>query len=265
MLFDLQSPRRRLAVKFVYGGLALLLGGGLILGTFGGSGGGLLDSIGLGGGGNSSGFEDQISAAQDKVTADPTNPAAALELARVHFLAGNAQLDADPTTGQTKQTTESIEEFQRAADAWDAYLKLNPPRPSSNVAVLIAQAYLGLAQTATSAGEADTDIKGAAQAQQIVADAKPSQGAFTNLAIYLYFSGDIAAADAAAKKAVAAAEPSQAAALAKQLEALKADAVKFRKAVDAQLKPAKGGAGAPAPGTTSPFSNPLQSSPSLGG
>ncbi|MFN2612535.1 MAG: hypothetical protein ABR536_04095, partial [Solirubrobacterales bacterium] len=187
MLFDLQSPRRRIIVKFVYGGLALLIGGGLILGTFGSSGGGLLDSIGLGGGGgNSSGFEDQIKTAQEKVSANPADPAAQLELARVHFLAGNSQLDTDPDTGQTQATADSIEEFQRAADAWDAYLKLDPPQPSSNVATLMAQAYLGLAQAATSAGEADTNIKAAAQAQQIVADAKPSQGAFSNLAIYLY-------------------------------------------------------------------------------
>ncbi|MFN2612208.1 MAG: hypothetical protein ABR536_02435, partial [Solirubrobacterales bacterium] len=127
--------------------------------------------------------------------------------------------------------------------------------------------YLGLAQAATSAGEADTNIKAAAQAQQIVADAKPSQGAFSNLAIYLYFAGDTAAADEAAKKAAAAAEPAQAASLAKSLEQLKAQAAKFREQVKSASKPPKGGAGAAAPGepaTTNPFSNPLQSSPSLG-
>jgi hypothetical protein len=274
VLFDLQSPRRRVVVKFVYGGLALLIGGGLILGTFGSSGGGLLDSIGLGSGSSSnSGFEDQINSAQDKVTANPTDPAAQLELARAHFLAGNAQLNAnaDPNTGQAAPTTESIQEFQRAADAWVAYLKLKPPQPSSNVAVLMAQAYLGLAQTATSAAEADSDIKGAAKAQQIVVDAKPSQGSYTNLAIYLYFSGDTAGGDAAAAKAAAAADPAQATQLTAQLNKLKAAAAKFRKQVDAALKPATGAQGgqaspAPgAPGATNPFSNPLQSSPSAGG
>lgn len=269
VLFDLQSPRRRVVVKFVYGGLALLIGGGLILGTFGSSGGGLLDSIGLGGGSSSnSGFEDQINAAQDKVTANPNDPAAALELARAHFLAGNSELNAnaDPNTGQAQPTTESIQEFQRAADAWDAYLKLKPPQPSSNVAVLMAQAYLGLAQTATSATEADADIKGAATAQQIVVDDKPSQGSYTNLAIYLYFSGDTAGADAAAAKAAATADPAQATQLTSQLNQLKTAAAKFRKQVDAATAPAKGGKGAPAPTPgNNPFSNPLQSSPSAGG
>jgi hypothetical protein len=274
VLFDLQSPRRRVVVKFVYGGLALLIGGGLILGTFGSSGGGLLDSIGLGGGSSSnSGFEDQINSAQDKVTANPNDPAARLALARAHFLAGNTELNAnaDPNTGQSTPTTEAIQEFQRAADAWDAYLKLNPPQPSSNVAVLMAQSYLTLAQTATSAAEADSDIKGAAKAQQIVVDAKPSQGAYTNLAIYLYFSGDTAGGDAAAAKAAAAAGPAAGTQLTAQLDKLKAAAAKFRKQVDAALKPAtgaQGGQAAPAPGapgTTNPFSNPLQSSPSAGG
>jgi hypothetical protein len=269
VLFDLQSPRRRLAVKFVYGGLAVLIGGGLILGTFGSSGGGLLDSIGLGGGGGGSDpFKDQISSAQAKVTANPKDRAALLELTRAHFLSGNSKLDADPQTGQTKPTEDSNQEFERAADAWTQYLKTKPTKPSSDVASLIVQAYIGLAQSATSASAADSDIKGAAAAQQIVADAMPSQGSLSNLAIYLYFSGDTAGGDKAAQQASALAQPAQKTALAQQLAQLKTQAAKFRQEVKAALKPPPAPGGAPAPGapsTTNPFQNPLSTPGGLGG
>ena len=63
MLFDLRSPRRRVAIKFIYGTLAVLMGGGLIFFGIGSDASGGLSEV-FGGGNADSGFEDQIEEAE---------------------------------------------------------------------------------------------------------------------------------------------------------------------------------------------------------
>ncbi len=70
-------------------------------------------------------------------------------------------------------------------------------------AQLAATALFSLAQTATTGAEAEADVKAAAQAQQIVADARPNLGTISTLAIYDYYSFKYKEGDRATKKAAA--------------------------------------------------------------
>ena len=76
MLFDLRDPRRKNVIRVIYATLAVLMGGGLILFGIGGEvSGGLFDGLGIGSG-NSSGIEDQLEEAEQRVQENPRNPQA---------------------------------------------------------------------------------------------------------------------------------------------------------------------------------------------
>lgn len=237
MLFDLQSPGRRRIIKVVYAILAALLVIGLVGFGIGSnvSGGGLSDLFG-GGGSADTGFEDQISAAEDKVAANPKDEKAQLELVTLNLQAGNTQLDSDPSTGQTIVTSDAEDSFNKAADAWDAYLKLKPAKPDSGAALQIAGTFFLLAQNSTSAADAQSQVQAAADAQQVAADENPSRGNLGNLALYLYFAGDFAKADQVAAQAVAAEPQGKQAALQKQYDQIKAQAEAFKKQVAQEQK-----------------------------
>ncbi|MDX6616124.1 MAG: hypothetical protein QOD60_1215 [Solirubrobacterales bacterium] len=274
MLFDLQSPRRRRVVKFVYGGLALLLGAGLIAGTFGSGGGNgsILDTI-FGGGGNSTAstaFDDQIKQAEAKLTVNPQDPQALLSLVTLHVQKGQQELNVDSSTGQQSPTVDSTTDFQKAADSWAAYLKTKPNKLSGTAAQQVAQGYLFLAESSTTAAAADANLKGAADAQKIAAEQTPTLGSLSTLAQYLYFAGDTAAADQAGKEALAKASASQKTQLTQSLAQIKKVAAQIRQQIDtaAKQEKAQAKAGGTAAGGTAggnPFQNPLGSSGGLGG
>jgi hypothetical protein len=275
VLFDLQSPRRRRVVKFVYGGLALLLGAGLLVGTFGSGGGNgnILDQI-FGGGGNSSAssaFDDQIKQAEQKLAVNPQDQQALISLVTLQVQKGQTELDVDQSTGQQSPTVDSTTDFQKAADSWATYLKTNPNKPNFAAATQVAQAYLFLAESSTTASEADANLKGAADAQKVAAEQQPTLGSLSSLAQYLYFAGDTAAADQAGKEALAKADASQKTQLEQSLAQIKKTAAQIRQQIDAAAKQEKeqakaGGTGTPgATGGSNPFQNPLSSGSSLGG
>jgi tetratricopeptide (TPR) repeat protein len=242
MLFDLRGKRRRL-VQVVYAVLAALFFISFIgFGIGSDATGGIFDALGIGGSDTSSTssnpqFESEIDAAEQKLDQNPKDEKALLKLARVHSLAGRTALEADPETGQPVVTDEARTQFDDSVQAWERYLKL-APKPDANAAGLVVQSYVYL-----------NDAEGAAKTQQIVADARPSSGAFGNLALYLYASGDIAGGDAAAKKAVAEAEPTQRKSIEKQLEQTKKVAVKQLEQLKKQSKNAQ---------NAPPGENPLQ-------
>jgi hypothetical protein len=275
VLFDLQSPRRRRVVKFVYGGLALLLGAGLLVGTFGSGGGNgnILDQI-FGGGGNSSAssaFDDQIKQAEQKLAVNPQDQQALISLVTLQVQKGQTELDVDQSTGQQSPTVDSTTDFQKAADSWATYLKTNPNKPNFAAATQVAQAYLFLAESSTTASEADANLKGAADAQKVAAEQQPTLGSLSSLAQYLYFAGDTAAADQAGKEALAKADASQKTQLEQSLAQIKKTAAQIRQQIDAAAKQEKeqakaGVTGAPgATGGSNPFQNPLSSGSGLGG
>ena len=98
---------------------------------------------------------------------------------------------------------------------------------------------------------ADAGNRRARAVQRIVAEKTPSQNSYGTLALILYQTGDIAAGDAAAKKAESLAPKSQRKQVKDQLDQFHKQAVKLKQK---QAKVQKN-----APPATSPGASPLQS------
>ncbi|MGH2961661.1 MAG: hypothetical protein ACRDL3_05635 [Solirubrobacterales bacterium] len=254
MLFDLRGKRRRF-IQVVYALLAALFLIGFVgfgVGSESGAGG-IFDALGVGGGDDGSSnpqYEEQIESAEQQVAQNPKDERALVELARVHFLAGQSELEADEQTGAPVVTDEARVELDESVKAWERYLKLEPKNPDANAAGLVVQGYVFL-----------NDAEGASETQRIVTDARPSQGAYSNLAFYLYAAGDIEGGDEAADRAVAEAEGAQKASTRKQLAGIRKSAIKQEEKLKKASKQAEdappganplqtplgGGAPAPAP------------------
>ncbi|MGZ4293876.1 MAG: hypothetical protein ACXVRM_06510, partial [Solirubrobacteraceae bacterium] len=150
MLFDLRSRGRRRTVQAVYLGLAVLMGGGLILfGVGTGSGiGGLLNAFTGNGSNNQSAQISQAEKTAIKQTQkDPTNAAAwgALLTARYQN-ASSVGFDSATNT----YTAAGKQELTKATDAWKRYLALTKS-PSNDLSIVAANAYATLGDYANEA------------------------------------------------------------------------------------------------------------------
>jgi hypothetical protein len=214
MLFDLRGRHRRRAVKVIYIGLALLIGGGLVLfgvGTGGGSGGGLLNAASENEGSGGKSFADEIKKYEKTLRTQPKNVAAweKLTLAQLHEAGGEAYVN--PATGAP--TAKGRELFTQASHSWESYLALNPPKPSTELAKLMVRVYgaEGLNQPAA-----------AVQVLQLVVAAEPNSASFySQLALYAYKAKNPRVGDLASAKAVSLAPAARRAALKKELESVK--------------------------------------------
>jgi hypothetical protein len=216
VLFDLQSPRRRRVIRVTFGALAAIFAISFVFLGVGTGGGGFSfsDLFGSGGGGSTAtAFDDQIDAAQAKLQANPNDTAALAELVQLQYSAANAN-----TASNGAPTSAGEQHLQEAADSWNKYVKLSNDKPSASTAVyalntfdLLARLNFAKARTDTTNTDALTDVtaavdswKTAAQAQQILIDARPNganANTYANLAQYLYLAGDTAGGDAAVAKA----------------------------------------------------------------
>jgi hypothetical protein len=211
VLFDLRSRGRRRTVQVVYLGLAVLMGGGLILfGVGAGNGfGGILDAFTHNG---SSGAQKQVVSQQEKqalaaIKVDPGSAAnwAALVQAR-HVTASQEQ---DATTGQF--TAAGKRELTSEGQAWQRYLKLTKT-PDPNLAILVARAY-----------DAIGAYSDEASAWEIVTAANPTAASFyENLAAASYLAKQTRKGDLAAAKAINLVPQAQRFELRQQLNQLKA-------------------------------------------
>jgi hypothetical protein len=195
MLFDLRGRGRRRAVQAIYLGLAILMGGGLVLfGVGGATSGGLLDAFNSSSGQTSADkvFQKRIDKAQAGVRVHPTEPRAWAELTRVRFQQAGSGDGFDPNQGAF--TDKGKEQLQGAASAWDKYLTLTD-KPDDTVAALMVQAFgtSGLNQP----GEA-------VSAMEIIVDNRPATGPlYVQLASLAYQAGQTRKAQLASKKALA--------------------------------------------------------------
>jgi hypothetical protein len=216
MLFDLRSAGRRRTVKAVYLGLALLMFVGFVGFSIGSSGlsGGIVDAItGNKGGGNGADaatkrLQTNINVAARRTRTSPSDPAAWAALARAHINISSVGDNFDPA--KQTYTASGKQQLTAAGQAWDKYVALNPQKPDQGLARLMIQAYLSL-----------TNYAKATSAQEIVADAEPTQQTFTNLALYAYAANQTRKGDLAAAKAVSLAPKKQQKQLKQQLASAK--------------------------------------------
>jgi hypothetical protein len=247
MLFDIRG-RRKTAVKVVYAILAVLMGLSLFL-VVGPLNIGQIFNSESSSGSAAKQFEEQAERAEAKLRKDPGNPDWLLALTRAQVNEGNAQVNVTSTGGQ-ELTPEAMQSYQQASQTWSEYLA-SSKKPSSGLALLMSPVLLRVAEYGSrSYTEAQRNIEAAADAQQIVAEQRPSLNSYSTLALYRTFTGDFAAAETAKKKALGfTKEKSERELVEGQLEEAKKNAEKFqqqrKKAEKEGKKAAKAGAGTP--------------------
>jgi hypothetical protein len=198
MVFD-TGGRRRGVVKVVYAILAILMGFSLLL-VVGPAPLQQLFGVSNSVSNAADQFEEQAQRIEQKLKKNPENPELLLSLTRAQINAGNSLAESNPETGEIAYTPEAVQRLQAASESWSKYLKTTD-EPNSGGAQVVAQALFGLAQTSRSGAEAESNVRAAAQAQQIVSEARPSLGSLSTLAIYRLFSFDYKGAAEAQKKA----------------------------------------------------------------
>jgi hypothetical protein len=139
-------------VQVVYLGLALLMGGGLVLfGVGAGNGnGGLLNAFTGNGSGNSQGsvLSQAEKTAVKATQVDPNSPSAWASLISARWATATAGSNYDSTTGNF--TTSGKKELAAATTAWQRYTQLTKS-PNPDLATLAARAYAHLAEYPASA------------------------------------------------------------------------------------------------------------------
>jgi hypothetical protein len=144
MLFDLRSRGRRRFIQVLYGFLAVLIGGGLVLFGVGGGAGstGLLSQLAQQGTGSASGVkidERAMTKAQKAAKAAPNDAAAwdsyglaVYKLADTNYVSG---------TSSAGFTSAGAKELLVLKSVWNHYLSLSPAKPDSALATDVAFAF----------------------------------------------------------------------------------------------------------------------------
>jgi hypothetical protein len=194
MLFDLRGRGRRRTVQVIYLGLALLMGGGLVLfGIGSSSSGGLFDAFSgdNAGGSATEAIDKRIDSQVAKTRADPKDAAAWAQLAIVRFQRANIDGIAQDGT----YTDDGKKRLRLASTAWERHLALDPKQPSVRAANLMVQAY---GQSALN------ELDKAVRAKQIVtaAERPPSANLYAQLAQLAYLAHDTRVGDLAAARAL---------------------------------------------------------------
>jgi len=231
MLFDTRG-RRKNVIRAVYAVLALLMGGSLFLAV------GPVNIAELIGDSNTidaaKSADERVERLEQRAVATPNDENLLLALTRAQIAAGNARIEpvAEGEVAPVEPAAQS--EFEDASQTWNRYLK-QVDEPNATAAQLVAGTFFRLAESSTTVLEAQEDVVKAAAAQRIAAEASPTLGSLSTLAIYEYFKGDFAAGNKATQQAAAKA-PSKAEA--KTIEEQLAEYRKRAKAFAKQKKEA---------------------------
>jgi hypothetical protein len=196
MVFDIRG-RRRHVVKVVYAVLALLMGASLFL---------VVGPVNIGSllGGNESSnvtaqYEEQAQRIERKLTKSPEDPELLIGLMRARINTSNSLAATNPETEEVAQTPESLQQLELASEAWSRYRKATD-EPSAGTAIQIAGTLYTLAQYSRTGSEFEANMRGAAQAQQLVAEQRPSKGSYSTLTIYNYYAQNFRGAARARRK-----------------------------------------------------------------
>jgi tetratricopeptide (TPR) repeat protein len=235
MLFDIRGRRKRV-IQVVYAALALLMAlslftvvGPLNIGDVFGGGGGSADS---------SVFLDEAKSIERKLAKDPRNETLLIRDIKARSNAARTEIEVDSTGAQTGISEEGLQSYEKAADAWTRYIKLDPKQPNATAAQLAATALISSATL----NDLDTKIKSAADAQEIFAEERPSANAYLTLAQYRYLSGDVKGAQQAGEKAKQEVPASQRKLVDRTLAQYKAQSAQIRKQAKKAAK-VQGGVG----------------------
>jgi hypothetical protein len=247
VLFDLQTPRRRRVVRIVFGGLALIFAISFVFLGVGTGGGGFSFSDLFGGGSGSSAanaFDDDIKAAQEQAAANPNDTAAHARLVQLYYSKANAEVD-----DQGRPTSDAVQDLQRSVEAWTRYRKAAGSNVAIGPALIAYQAYFILAQADFADAVSSTtgtsqlqglqttvaDLKGAGDAQKVVAMARPNVANWSKVAQAYALAGDKQGADAAIAE-VAKINPKAATQLEKQVQAAEKRGDQFTQAINQLTK-----------------------------
>ena len=212
MLFDLRGRGRRRTVQVIYVGLAVLMGGGLVLFGIGSSqSGGLFDAFSdnaQSGGSATESVDKRIDAQLKRVRANPKDADAYAQLAILRFQ--RAGLNGVASDGS--YTEAGKKRLALAADAWEKHLALDPKQPNLRAANLMVQAYQGLGE-----------LPKAVRAKQLVtaAEKPPTSNLYQQLAALAYQARDNRLGDLASARAIDLAPAAQRKDLKAALEAYK--------------------------------------------
>jgi hypothetical protein len=187
-----------------YVGLAVLMGGGLILSGIGSdASGGLLDA--LVGGDNNSSTEDtkkplnnQVKAAEAKLSANPEDRAALAALVRAHFALAATEQKTDDQTGTPVNTDASRAELRKAAAAWKRYIATNPEKIDTGLAATAIQIYNGIGLPADQKDKNELVVAPALA----IAEEQNNQDAYIRLVAVATQAGDTRTAGLAERKAL---------------------------------------------------------------
>jgi DNA-binding protein YbaB len=261
MVFDIRG-RRKNVVKVVYAILALLMGASLflVIGPFNIAG--LFEDKNAASNAASQ-FEEQATTLERKLKQDPEDAQLLLSLTRARVNAGNSLVEVNPETEAVAYTPESRQQLAEASESWSKYLKATD-EPSPSGAQVAAGALFSLAQISRTGGEAEANVRAAAQAQEIVAEQRPSLGSLSTLAIYRLYSFDYGGAKQAEKEALPYANTKfERENLGNELDQIEKRAREFQKQLqeiekEAKKARAKGEAGVANPlGESNPLASPL--------
>jgi hypothetical protein len=212
MLFDLRSRGRRRSVQVVYLGLAVLMGGGLVLfGVGAGNGnGGILNAFTGNGSGNN---QTQVVSQAEKTALrqtklNPSDPSGWSALVQARWTSAGQGNDYNATTGAF--TASGKKELAGTVTAWQRYLQLIKT-PDPNLAILAARAYAALGNYA-----------GEASAWEIETTADPTEvKGFECLAVSAYAAKQTRKGDLAETKALSLVPTLQRTTLKSQIDAAK--------------------------------------------
>lgn len=194
MLFDLQGPRKTV-VKWIYLGLALLLGGGLVLFGIGSDVNGGLADI-LGNKSSASQAKDNVKKYSKQLETNPKDKRALQDLIGARY-----SLAADESNFNQEKNTfseEGTEQLKLLVKDWERYIKLAGDKPNIAAANFAVSAYLGL-----------NDAKGATAVQQILTKHQPTASNYLALMLYASYAGDTLVASGAEQRALQVATPEE--------------------------------------------------------
>jgi hypothetical protein len=201
MVFDTRGKRKHV-IRVVYAILALLMGASLFLVVGPVNIGSLLGNS-SGSGSASKVFHEQAERIERRLAKSPNDAQLLLALTRAQISAGNAGIEVVSETEAPTVNAEGREDFARAQQTWDRYLKQAGDEPSSTAAQLVAGTSFRLAEASPGLPEIEEHVSNAAAAQRIAAEQQPNLNSLSTLAIYEYFDGNFAGGDKAAKQAAA--------------------------------------------------------------